>query len=201
MDQRAGAGRCGVLITDDRGKLEHLDSCAREWFRRERPGDTPDAPCWEQVGLRTVDGEPFCGSQCALLRQAAAGPLEATYRVQLPEPTGGGSLELHSRVVPGPDGNRILHVLLPRTAGKPGTPEPHQAPEVPAGPSRIDRLTHREYEILERLAEGRSTGEIAGELGVTVVTVRNHVQHILHKLEVHGRLEAILAWMHSRDDR
>ena len=54
-----------------------------------------------------------------------------------------------------------------------------------------DRLTEREQQVLELLAQGRDTDEIARTLVISPATVRNHVQHILAKWGVHSRLEAV----------
>jgi len=53
-------------------------------------------------------------------------------------------------------------------------------------------LTHREMEVLLLMAEGASTKEVGAQLFISPVTVRNHIQSILKKLDVHTRLEAIL---------
>lgn len=52
-------------------------------------------------------------------------------------------------------------------------------------------LTPRELEVLTRLAEGSSNGEIAAELYVTTRTVRAHVEHIFEKLGVSTRSAAV----------
>jgi len=52
-------------------------------------------------------------------------------------------------------------------------------------------LTSREREILALLAEGHGTQYIAQLLTISTITVRNHIQHILQKLNVHTRLEAV----------
>jgi PAS domain S-box-containing protein len=52
-------------------------------------------------------------------------------------------------------------------------------------------LTTREREILALLADGHGTRDIAQLLSISVTTVRNHIQHILQKLQVHTRLEAV----------
>jgi two-component system nitrate/nitrite response regulator NarL len=52
------------------------------------------------------------------------------------------------------------------------------------------QLTPREVQVLELLAEGASSAEIARRLTVSPNTVRTHVQGILSKLQVHSRLEA-----------
>jgi len=53
-------------------------------------------------------------------------------------------------------------------------------------------LTGREYEVLCLLAEGTSTKIISERLYVSRITVKNHVQSILKKLQVHSRVEAIV---------
>jgi two-component system nitrate/nitrite response regulator NarL len=53
-------------------------------------------------------------------------------------------------------------------------------------------LTYRELEVLVLLAQGRATGAIATELGITSTTVRGYVQSLLAKLGVHSRLEAVV---------
>jgi DNA-binding NarL/FixJ family response regulator len=52
-------------------------------------------------------------------------------------------------------------------------------------------LTDRELEILGLLAAGSSTAAIAKDLSISPTTVRNHVQRILTKLQVHSRLAAV----------
>ncbi len=54
-------------------------------------------------------------------------------------------------------------------------------------------LTQRQLEILQLLAEGKSTGGIADELHISKTTVRNHIAHLLATLGVHTRLQAIMA--------
>ncbi|HHC08661.1 MAG TPA: response regulator transcription factor [Actinobacteria bacterium] len=68
----------------------------------------------------------------------------------------------------------------------------------PEARRRLERLTPREREVLGLLAEGKSGGEIAEELYVSPTTVRNHVQHILGKLEVHSRVEAVALYLRNR---
>ena len=60
---------------------------------------------------------------------------------------------------------------------------------VPAG--IVDPLTSRELEVLEMLAAGRSNQAIAGELVVTLDTVKKHVGHVLGKLGAANRTEAV----------
>ncbi len=54
-------------------------------------------------------------------------------------------------------------------------------------------LSPREREILALLAEGKTQGEIARELVISPKTVATHIQHLLGKLGVHNRAQAVAA--------
>ena len=55
----------------------------------------------------------------------------------------------------------------------------------------VEPLTSRELEVLEMLAAGRSNQAIAGQLVVTLDTVKKHVTHLLDKLGAANRTEAV----------
>jgi PAS domain S-box-containing protein len=55
----------------------------------------------------------------------------------------------------------------------------------------LDVLTPRQRQVLTLLSEGHGTREIGQLLSISPNTVRNHVQHILQKLHVKTRLEAV----------
>ena len=58
-------------------------------------------------------------------------------------------------------------------------------------------LTPRQVEVLRLLQRGHSTKQIAGELHLSVETVRNHVRRVLKALGVHSRLEAVALAHHG----
>jgi DNA-binding NarL/FixJ family response regulator len=53
-------------------------------------------------------------------------------------------------------------------------------------------LTEREREVLGLISEGRTNGDIAAELVLSLKTVQNHVSNICHKLQVVDRTQAVL---------
>jgi DNA-binding NarL/FixJ family response regulator len=61
----------------------------------------------------------------------------------------------------------------------------------------VARLTPREKEVLQALADGLDSKEIAERLGISVVTERNHMARIIAKLEVHSRLQALVFALHN----
>ncbi|MFO1143391.1 MAG: response regulator transcription factor [Amaricoccus sp.] len=67
-----------------------------------------------------------------------------------------------------------------------------QAPPRRRAKNPIDTLTHREEEILRRVATGMSNREVAAALGIQEKTVKHYMTAILEKLEARNRVEATL---------
>jgi DNA-binding NarL/FixJ family response regulator len=57
----------------------------------------------------------------------------------------------------------------------------------------VEQFTPRELEILHLLADGVDTETIAQRLGIATHTVEWHVRHVIEKLDVHSKLQAVIA--------
>lgn len=79
--------------------------------------------------------------------------------------------------------------------------EMRESAETPREPTRrelLQPLTPREIEVLEQLALGRTNREIASEFTVAVGTVKSHVEHIITKLGVSDRTQAVVRALELR---
>lgn len=58
-------------------------------------------------------------------------------------------------------------------------------------------LTKRETEILQLIADGRSTNDVASDLFISVKTVKNHLASIYEKLDARDRTQAVLTGLRT----
>jgi len=167
--------------------------------------------CHEALGGRDVHGNIYCYRNCPVAFQARQKPSDPVQNFPLSVETGKNSrkwLNVSLFAIPSyhPALSTVVHVLREEKK-KPSTLERRLAGETskvePLWPLTTKEgqpvdLTNREKEILRCLSQGMSTSAIARKLFISPVTVRNHIQSILHKLDVHTKLAAVVfAYRHN----
>ena len=165
--------------------------------------------CYDVVGGRDVHGNIYCYRNCPVAYQAREKPKEPVQRFQLSIGADKAQkwLEVSLFAIPSyhPALSTVVHVVregkktssLERGLETLAETRESLWPMTTNEGEPVD-LTAREKEILRCLAEGLSTKAIAEKSFIAPVTVRNHVQSILHKLDVHTKLAAVaFAYQHE----
>jgi DNA-binding CsgD family transcriptional regulator len=167
--------------------------------------------CYDVMGGRDENGNIYCYRNCPVAYQAREETKDPVQRFQLSVETGKEgrkAFEVSMFAIPSyhPALSTVVHVLrdgkqktsaLERELAKEAEPREPLWPMTTKEGATVD-LTAREKEILRCLGEGLSTPAIAKKLFIAPVTVRNHIQAILHKLDVHTKLAAVVfAYQHE----
>lgn len=168
---------------------------AAERLLQARAAEVVGRSCHEVVAGHDQFGNLYCGRNCPIQRMARRGISISSFRLHVAD-AAGEFLPLNISIVVvdgGPDrGPSLVHLLEP-LIGEPGElfgVENHPSPQTQST-RRFKRLTTREVEVLQVIATGAATGDCAAALGISTVTVRNHVQSCLRKLNAHNRIEAV----------
>jgi DNA-binding CsgD family transcriptional regulator len=190
-----------VWVSGPDRRVRYVNARAGALFAGDPGGPPIGRPCWDVVRGRER-GEagswaPFCSSSCpvwnGIRKGLACEPVELRVRdsrgrlhwfrvlvIPLSGFTRGRPFLAHCALPA--DRHRRLEDYFHQVMAR-GGPEPPR--------ERLERLTPREREVLDLLAEDRTQFGVAETLHVSYATVRNHVQHLLAKLEVHSILEAV----------
>lgn len=167
------------------------------WTSREAFGSN----CYELFAGRDVFGNVCCFRDCGVAVASSRGEAAAPFVMEVRH-RDGTPLRLVTRTValpsPGARYQSLVHlfergdgaaldVVLGRVAAVVAAkPEPLVGP-----PEPILNLTPRELEVLRLLASGYGSLNIAARLDLSHATVRNHIQNLLRRMQVHSQVEAI----------
>jgi PAS domain S-box-containing protein len=168
--------------------------------------------CYDVMGGRDENGNIYCYRNCPVAHQAREEDAATVHPFHLLVKGKSGkemrlAVSMFSVPAVRPSLSAVIHVI--REDGEPASPLEKSLAETAASASpprwpmaseeeQKVELTAREKEILRCLAEGLSTPAISDRLFIAPVTVRNHVQNILQKLDVHTKLAAVVfAYRHQ----
>jgi PAS domain S-box-containing protein len=168
--------------------------------------------CFDVIGGRDAQGNIYCYRNCPVAYQAREKKSEPVARFPLRVRTGNGEdrwVEMSLFAIPSyhPALSTVVHVVregkkspssLEKTLEKSAATAPEPLWPMTSSTGEPVALTEREQEVLRCLARGLSTSGIAKKLGIAPVTVRNHIQAILQRLDVHSKLAAVVyAYRHE----
>jgi PAS domain S-box-containing protein len=189
----------GVFVTTEDNRIV-LWNRAAEAMMGYRASDVVGRACHDVLAGPGSTGTPRCVSRCDVAPALRFNGLDHSFDMATRTKTGETrwfNVSASAIADERGDGPFIVHVLRDVTSSK----RLHQLirervgrgarARAGADPEPAARLSARELEVLRLLAAGLGTATAAQRLGVSRATIRNHVQNIFTKLDVHSRLEAV----------
>lgn len=150
--------------------------------------------CHEVIRGKDVFGNLMCHCECLVRRNIRENKPSRRFQIHV-RASDGHHVEAECATLcvrHSPKDMAILHMLRLGPSGSAVAASGQDGADERSLPRRGTALTDRQQEVLKLLASGKNTREMAEELYISPGTVRTHVENILHKLEVHSRLEAVI---------
>ncbi len=198
----------GVFIIDEDQRIIYWNQAAQD-ILGYTSNEVIGQPCHKILRGCDDQGQAICHHDCYVSMDALMGRAVTNYNLATHTKSGKTCWINISILTFSPSDNGsgpvVVHLFRDATKTKQNEQFIHQmfdavehwqkttVPTMPSAPARshTEVLTDREREVLSLLAQGFGTAEIARSLSISSNTVRNHIQNILHKLQVHSRLEAV----------
>lgn len=165
------------------------------------------AGCHEVLNGHDPHGRALCGPNCPISALTMGGPPPAQLPMRITHADGRVlQLCVGTMLIPSAHDKKQWNVVHFMRRGRDSQVNEiadyvgwvEQATACESGPSRHPScqagaclLTSRELEILRLLAQGTAVNTMSERLHISVATVRNHIQHLMAKLDVHNRIEAV----------
>jgi DNA-binding CsgD family transcriptional regulator len=174
-----------------------------------RPEEVLGKACFDVLAGRDVFGNVYCSHDCGVVKTAEEGEDPRPFLLDVRK-KGTGTVKIVVRTIAlpetGPRFSCLMHFI--EAEGESAEPilkslresmkdpadadaaRPGPVP-VPEAPISVSPLTAREREIVLLLSNGYAALNIAAKLNLSHATVRNHIQNVLRKLDVHSQVEAV----------
>lgn len=184
----------GAFAVDADDRIVYWNASA-ERIMGYTPDDAVGRLCYELLAGNGA-GEGICSPHCSVMRCALRGGYPESYDVA--HRTRSGELrQLNVSIVVlkgrGRRSTLAVHIFRDVTARREIEGRAHVLlGSIAAGADEHPDLTRREREVLRMLACGFNNRQIAAVLGISPTTVRNHIEHLLGKMGVHSKLEAVV---------
>jgi DNA-binding CsgD family transcriptional regulator len=182
-----------AFAVDRRGVVIYWNAAAEQTLGYSS-SEAMGQKCWRLLSGQDSFGNRYCVRHCPLREMAFLH--EPVHHFLTTFETASHQAQQYSisclTVFDQPGDEMLLHICHPEN-------EPLEA-----GNNQVhadvdpSTLSQREIEILELLAEKVSTKDIATRLDISIRTVRTHIQHLMYKLRVHKRCEAVEVGKHLR---
>lgn len=181
-DTAFGVDRLGVIVLWNKAAEDSLGFPASRALGQK---------CWELLSGEDQNGNRYCCEHCPLremnFRHEPVHGFRRTFKTASRESRQFDVSWL--TVIDEPGDEMLLHICRPEMKHQDAVND--FAPDMDPLLNELGTLSERETEILKLLAQKVSTRDIATSISISTRTVRTHIQHLMYKLRVHKRREAI----------
>ena len=175
----------------DRGGVIVFWNAAAEKAFGHAASEALGQKCWRLLSGQDISDNRYCCRYCP--RRETAFLHEPINSFQSTFKTASGQLKPFTvsclTVFNKPGSDILLHTCNPEN-GSVGAGNDRASSKTLAN-NHPGTLSKREIEVLALLVDKLSTEKIASTLSISIRTVRTHIQHLMYKLQVHNRLEAV----------
>ena len=187
-----------LLSTSEAAYAVDRDGIIRGWNRAAEvafgysQSDAINRRCWELLAGQDLFGNRYCCKGCPLREMAFNHKSVNSNEMRFVTADKKLTQFRITRLLIACDAENEVLVHLCRSQDEAGNGSDNiTATRKPVMFPWSKTLTSREMEMLAMLADGNSTRQIATELSLSPATVRNHIQNIFYKLDVHNRVAAV----------
>jgi len=182
-----------AFAVDRRGVVVLWNAAAEKTFGHP-DSEALGKKCWRLLSGKDLYGNRYCCRHCPIremaFRNEPVNSFQSVYKTNSGQDHqfAVSCLTISDQA----DSKMLLHICRPEDI----QPEDNhtEAGHKPAPASKLTAtLSQREIEVLRLLAAKVSTKDIAATLSISIRTVRTHIQHLMYKLRVHKRIEAVKA--------
>lgn len=189
-DTTFGVDQAGVIVLWNEAAEKSLGFPAHEALGQK---------CWELLAGHDQYGNRHCCEHCPLmemnLNHEPVHAFKSTFRTASMQSL---PFDVSWLTVIDDSGDEILlHICRPELDTATIQLPTHE-PVEPRDSRKLGTLSEREHEILVMLSEKVSTQNIAERMSISIRTVRTHIQHLMYKLRVHKRRDAIEVAKHLK---
>lgn len=181
-DTAFGVDRHGVIVLWNKAAEDSLGFSASRALGQK---------CWELLSGQDQNGNRYCCEHCPLremnFRHEPVHGFRRTFKTASKQTRQFDVSWL--TIIDEPGNEMLLHICRPEM--KQQDVGNDLVPGLDPISNELGNLSERETEILKLLAQKVSTRDIAASMSISTRTVRTHIQHLMYKLRVHKRREAI----------
>jgi PAS domain S-box-containing protein len=179
-----------AFAVDKRGEIVLWNAAAEESLGYST-SEALGQKCWKLLSGKDTYGNRYCCRHCPIREMAFRREPVNSFHFTC-KSASGKSIPFGVScitVFDEPDNGMLIHICRPENQSLEA--DNHQIPIQTPASNGLGALSHREIEVLALLADKTSTQDIATTLSISIRTVRTHIQHLMYKLQVHKRIEAV----------